>query len=92
MSDSTKTTDSPASGAAGGYAALEWQNEPPPNGSFFYVRHYRMNPTMGMRVGDRLVLFGESVVQAGRYFGEMPEGTEYWGPLPEPEGPIARAA
>ena len=63
---------------------MDWQDEVPEDGSFFYVRHSRMNPTMAFRLGDDIIFFGESPIQGGRSPEDLPDDTEYWGPLPEP--------
>ena len=62
-----------------------WADAPPPDGSFFYARHDRMNATMTFRVGDNLFYFGEDILEDGRPLSDMPDSTEYWGPLPNPE-------
>lgn len=57
---------------------------PPESGSFFYVSHDRMSPTMALRLGDDIFFFGESVLQDGRSVDDLPDSTVYWGPLPSP--------
>jgi len=55
-----------------------WKDEPPQDGTFAYVRHDRMNPTMAFRLGDRLYYFGENPVDHdGRTVEGMPESTQY---------------
>lgn len=62
---------------------LEWQDEPPAEGTFFFTRHERMSPTMTLRLGERLVFFGDESLKGPR-FDEWAHDAEYWGPLPEP--------
>lgn len=59
-------------------------DEPPEGGTFFYVRHDRMNPTLAFRLGDDIIFFGEDPIRDARLIEELPASTEYWGPLPEP--------
>lgn len=63
---------------------MDWQDEMPEDGSFFYVRHSRMNPTMAMRLGNDIIFFGEDPIEDARLIEKLPDDTEYWGPLPEP--------
>jgi hypothetical protein len=65
----------------------DWSSVPPKGGSFFFVRHDRMNPTMAFRLGNEIFYFGEDLIKGSdtRYLQDLPESTEFTTAIPTPK-------